>query len=199
MESKINALINTLNFESTALTVFNRLILETGPGLLVLWGGNQGDTKKANKSYFLDMVEAFELGVSPAALDILPDSLQNLLQQLDPRHYQCVRVKGDCPSLAGNAVYSPPLSVTVPLTIAGAANRRGLASGRNLVILCDDMQEFMKYNTRANERYLQDLSMWLKRQSVVTFLGASRLTWNAKTALASDPSDGDHVLPLGWD
>lgn len=75
MLGKLNELIKTMNFESTALAVFNRLVLENGPGLFVLWGGNPGEVKKANKSYFMDMVEAFEQGVSLATASILPNEL----------------------------------------------------------------------------------------------------------------------------
>lgn len=110
-----------------------------------------------------------------------------------------MRVIKDCLKPANVSIYEIPLSVAVPLAIAGAAHRRGLVDGRNLVILCDDIQEFMKYNMRANEQYLHDLSLWLDRQTIVTFLGASRLTWNAKAALDSDPSKEGHALALGWD
>ncbi|MDP2918639.1 MAG: hypothetical protein Q8O43_00230 [Dehalococcoidia bacterium] len=199
MLGKLTELIKVMNFESTAFTVFNRLVLEKGPGLFVLWGGNPGDVKKANKSYFLDMVETFEQGMAPTAANILPDQLQELLQQLDPSHYQCVRVIEDYLLPANGDVYATPLSIAIPLAIAGAAHRRGLEDGRNLVILCDDIQEFMKYNLRANEQYLHDLSLWLDRQTIVTFIGASQLTWNAKAVLDQDHFKGSHALALGWD
>ncbi len=194
---KLNELIKTMKFESTAITVFHRLVLGEGPGLLVLWGGNPGDTVKANKSYFLNVVEAFEQGVTPKALSVLPDKLQELLEQLESGHYQCVRVIEDCHLQSGGNIYTTPLSVAVPLAIAGAAHRKGLMAGCNLVILCDDIQKFMKYNLRANEQYMRDLALWLDRQRAVTFFGASQLTWNAKAMLDSDPFKGGHALPLG--
>ncbi len=199
MLGKLNELVKTMNFESTAFKVFSRLVAGEGPGLLVLWGGHPGDAVKANKSYFLDVVEAFEQGVTPKALSVLPDDLQELLNQLESGHYQCVRVKEDYPLPVPGSIYETPLSVAVPLAIAGAAYRRGLAPERNLVILCDDIQKFMEYNMRANEQYLRDLALWLDRQITVTFLGASQLTWNAKATLDSDSFKGGHALPLGWD
>lgn len=57
----------------------------------------------------------------------------------------------------------------------------------------------MKHNLRANEQYLRDLALWLDRQTHVTFLGTSRLTWDAQDKLMYDQSTGNHVLQLGWD
>ena len=126
-------------------------------------------------------------------------NLHNLLQQLEPGKYRCVRVLEDTRLASNENVYAVPLSIIVPLAIAGAVYRKGYEDGHNLVILCDDLQKFMEYHRAENEQYLRDLSLWLNRQSIVTFLGASQLTWDAKTALDSDPSNGNHVLALGWD
>ena len=195
MLSKIKQLVKTMNFDFAALAVFNRLVLGEGPGLLVLWGGNPGDKVKVNKSYFLDMVEAFEQGgAAPSVVSILPEQLQEVLQQLEPGHYQCVRVKEDCHLSSCSNIYRMPLSIAVPLAIAGAAHRRGLVEGCNLVILCDDIQEFMHHNQGDNERFLRELATSLDNQISVTFLGASQLTWNPNEVL--EPS---RVLPLGWD
>jgi hypothetical protein len=199
MESKIKALIKTMNFEYTATTVFNRLIHTDGPGLLVLWGGHPGDVKKTNKSYFLDMVETFEKEIPEHTLNMFSENLHNVLQQLEPGRYRCVRVVEDTHLAANETVYAVPLSIVVPLAIAGAINRKGFEDGRNLVILCDDLQKFMQYHRAENEQYLRDLSLWLNRQSVVTFLGASQLIWNAKNVLDPNPIAVKHVLPLGWD
>ena len=62
----IKRLEKTMNFPSAANKVFQRLILGEGPGLLVLWGGLPGEPKKANKTYFLNTVEAFQKGPAPA-------------------------------------------------------------------------------------------------------------------------------------
>ena len=194
MLSKIKQLVKIMNFDFAALTVFNRLVLGEGPGLLVLCGGNPGDKVKVNKSYFLDMVEAFEQGAAPSVVSILPEQLQEVLQQLEPGHYQCVRVKEDCHLSSCSNIYRMPLSIAVPLAIAGAAHRRGLAEDCNLVILCDDIQEFMHHNQGDNERFLRELATSLDNQASITFLGASQLIWNANKAL-----DSSKVLPLGWD
>ena len=126
-------------------------------------------------------------------------NLHNLLQQLEPGKYRCVRVLEDTRLASNENVYAVPLSIIVPLAIAGAVYRKGYEDGHSLVILCDDLQKFMEYHRAENEQYLRDLSLWLNRQSIVTFLGASQLTWDGKTALAYDLSKGDHVLQLGWD
>jgi len=125
MPSKLNELVKTINFQYCAYMVFSRIIKDQGQGLLILWGGNPGDVKKVNKSYFLDMVEDFEKGVPPGAVNILPEELQELLQQLEPDQYQCIRVKEDCIVPTGENVYAMPLSIAVPLTIAGAIRRGG--------------------------------------------------------------------------
>jgi len=162
----------------------------------VLWGGQPGDTKKANKSYFLDMVEAFEEEIPGYGVNMFSENLRNLLQQLDPGQYRCVRVLEDTHLAPNETLYDVPLSIVVPLAIAGAVNRKGFEDGHNLVILCDDLQKFMQHHRAENEQYLRDLSLWLNRQSVVTFLGASRLTWDAKTALDSNPFEVAHTLAL---
>ena len=112
---------------------------------------------------------------------------------LQPDHYQCVSVIKDCAS-SGDNIYKTPMAVAVPLALAWAAYRRGLAAGRNLVILCDDIDRFMEHDRQSNEQFLRELAILLDGQTSITFLGASRLTWNAKTVLGSD-----RVLPLGWD
>ncbi len=150
MESKIKALTKTMNFEYTAATVFNRLIHTDGPGLLVLWGGYPGDVKKANKSYFLDMVETFGKEIPEHTLNMFSENLHNVLQQLEPGRYQCVRVLEDTHLAANENIYAVPLSIVVPLAIAGASYRKGLEDGRNLVILCDDLQKFMQHHRAEN-------------------------------------------------
>lgn len=199
MESKIKALTQTINFEYAAATVFNRLIYTDGPGLLILWGGHPGDVKKANKSYFLSMVEAFEEEIPKNTLNMFSENLRNILLQLNMGRYQCVRVGEDTQLAANENIYAVPLSIVVPLTIAGAIYRKGFREGRKLVILCNDLQNFTQYNLTENEQYLRNLSLWLNRQSLVTFIGASQITWNAKAALDLDPFAVKHVISLGWD
>jgi len=184
----------TMNFESTAFTVFQRLVLGEGPGLLVLWGGSPDNPVKANKSYFLEMVETLAKGAMPVK-PYVTDQLEQLLAQLESGHYQCVRVIEDSALvLPHSKIYKIPLAVAVPLAVAGAVNRRGLSTGRNMVILCDDIHKFMEYNKRENEQFLKELATFLDSQTNVTFLGASQLIWHAKTILS-----WERVLNLGWD
>ena len=48
--------------------------------------------------------------------------------------------------LSHSKIDETPLPVAVPLDLAGAVYRRGLSVGRNRVILCDDIQGFMRHN-----------------------------------------------------
>ena len=96
--------------------------------------------------------------------------------------------------LPENALYQTPLSALVPLALAGAINRKGMVREHNVVILCDDIHEFVRYNPQVNEQFLRDLAQALDKQTTLTFIGSSRLDWDAKTILGDE-----RVLPLGWD
>ena len=58
----LSNLKTTMNFESTAYTVFKRLIHVQGLGLLVLYGPPPPEDVKANKTYFLKAIRAFQKG-----------------------------------------------------------------------------------------------------------------------------------------
>ena len=184
----------TMHFESTATQVFERLIHGQGPGLLVLYG----PSVKANKTYFLKTVEAFQNG-SSGAKKFVSAELWRLLVQLEVGSYQCVSVQEDFPVPPNSNIYRTPLSIVVPMALAEAAQKRGLHSGRNIVIMCDDLHEFMAHNKQMNEQFLVELARFLDNQSKITFLGASRLkhawpNWDVQAVLP-----WGHVLPLGWD
>ena len=189
--SELTELAKTENVWNAVVKVFARLERDMGPGLFVLWGGYPGEKKKANKTYFLNMVASFEHGAQ-GGKHIFPDDLWAWLAELKPNVYQCIRIKDDS-GLLNEELYSTPLSAVVPLALAGAVSRRGLATGRKLVILCDNLQEFLHYNQTANEQYLRDLALALDKQTLVTFLGASRIeSWDAKFTLTEE-----RILPLG--
>jgi hypothetical protein len=192
MNTKLSALKETMNFESTAFTVYTRLIQGKGPGLFVVWGG-EPNGPKTNKTYFLNAVESFQTGAK-AAKPFVPDFLWNLLEQLEPSFYQCIDVIKDCPVQHHGNIYQTPLSIALPMAVATAACRRGLEAGRKIVILCDNIEQFMEHNRQANEQFLRELARSLDNQTKITFLGASQLTWDAKGVLGSD-----YALPLGWD
>ena len=191
--TELTELSQTPNFDSALYKVFSRLINGEGPGLLVLWGGVPGEIKKANKGYFLNLVEIFQRGVK-ASESQFSEYVWNLLQQLEPDDYHCIRVIENSP-LPKSSLYQTPLSVTLPLAIAGAVHRNGWVTGRKMVILCDNFQEFIRFNKQANEQYLRDLAPALDLQTDMTFIGASRMVgWDAESVLGSD-----RLVNLGWD
>lgn len=190
---KINEIQKVKHWGRNTVILFNRLILAEGPGLFVLWGGSPDNPVKANKSYFLEMVETFTKEPI-SAKPFVTGELWELLGQLQSGHHQCVRVIEDCSLvLPPSKIYETPLAVAVPLALSAAANRRGLSVGRNILILCDNIQEFMKYNKRENEQFLRELAASLDNQTVVTFLGASQVTWDASEILSFN-----RLLYLGW-
>ena len=188
----VHELEKTMNFPSTANKVFQRLILGEGPGLLVLWGGLPSEPKKANKTYFLNTVKVFQKGPA-AAKQFASSEFWALVAPLKAGHYQCVSVVEDCAS-SSSKIYETPMAVAVPMALAWAAHRRGLAAGRNLVILCDNIDQFMEHNMQSNEKFLRELAIVLDGQKVITFLGASRKTWDAEQVLGLG-----RALALGWD
>ncbi|MBI2859860.1 MAG: hypothetical protein HYX90_12395 [Chloroflexi bacterium] len=196
--NKWHALVKAMNFESAAYAVFQRLILGEGPGLLVVWGGQPNEPVKANKSYFLDMVESFQNGMT-VSQEAVPDSLRDLFGQLKPGQYQCVRVAKQYLLLNGKP-YHAPLAVAVTTALATTAQRPGLEVGRHVVLLCDDLHAFMydKSNGLLDQIFLKRLAQYLDNQKSITFLGASQLGWAANKALDAE-LPGTHTLPLGWD
>ncbi|KTB47428.1 hypothetical protein DEALK_02730 [Dehalogenimonas alkenigignens] len=189
--SQMTELAKTVNFENAAYSVFSRLVQGQGPGLMVLWGGTPDNPEKANKSYFLNMIQQVE--DSPETVkSYVPAFVWEILADLEPGHYQCVRLKEDS-GLSPYALYPMPLSIVLPLALAKAAYRRGLKPASHIVILADDLQEFMRFNRASNEEFLTKLGQELDKQAEISFIGASQMTWNAK--ILGD----DRILALGWD
>jgi len=190
--SQMTELSETINFGTVAFKVFSRLAQGQGPGLMVLWGGTPDNPKKTNKSYFLNMVQQVES--SPKTVEaFVPAFVWEILEDLQPDHYQCVRLREDS-GLSPYALYPTPLSVVLPLALSNAVYRRGLKPMRQIVVLADELQEYMRFNQRANEEFLAKFGQELDKQAELTFIGASQLTWNAKEVLGQN-----RVLPLGWD
>lgn len=173
---------NTGNFESAAKKVFQRLIHGKGPGLLVLWGGWTSGPK-ANKTEFFKMIEAFEKGAASEEdyLSTKFPALWELLAQLKAGQYQCIRVKEALERVtpSKNDPYKIPLAVAVSYAVGFAGYSKGLMPWRRVVILCDDIEKFMRFNSPANEEFLRDMAQQLDNQTAVTFLGASQTIWSA--------------------
>jgi hypothetical protein len=187
--SELEELTETPNFENAATRVFERLILGKGPGLMVLRGGRENGPK-ANKTYFLNLVEKLAEGPEDFK-PLVSESLWELFRKLRPGHYQCVRIDRDWP-LPSDELYSSPISVVIPITMSEVVRKRGLVRGRNTVILCDDIHEFNKWHLQGNEKYLLEMAMELDMQTSLTFIGTTRVSWEAKYL-----SNLDKVIKLG--
>lgn len=199
LKIRLSNLEKTINFETVATQVFNRLIHGQGPGLLVLYGPDI----KANKTYFMDVVEAFQQGCPPIAKDFVSSELWSLLSRLHTDMYQCINLVNVIKEFdlepGATSSYRIPLGVTISVALAITAQASGLEKGGKVVILCDDLPKFLEYNTEANEQFLIELSRVLSNRKEMTFLAAARLKeaspyWDAPALLGSE-----HVLNLGWD
>lgn len=195
----LSSLKKTINFETTAKQVFDRLVSGHGPGLLVIYG----PSISANKTRFLKSVEAFQAGCPPVAQQFVSPELWALLKQVHEDMYQCVNVPSAIKEFnldPGVASYRIPLGITVPMALALAASATGIMKNTRIVILCDDLQDFMSYNQAANEQFLVELSRVLDKRSEVTFLGTARTSDTAYPSWNPLPILGvEHVLNLGWD
>ena len=147
----------TINFEAAASKVFQRLIRGNGPGLLMLQGGYPTG-KKANKSLFLGMVQEFEEGAESEESflsDKFPD-LSGLLEEIDSHEYQCFDVKQIWKRFTSNdnedKIFQIPLSVVVTYALAFEGKAHGFTTYRPVVILCDDIEKFMRYNKESRRQ-----------------------------------------------
>ena len=193
LETWLSYLQKTMHFESVFRQVFERIVGGRGHGLMIL----QGPSKIANKSFFLKMVKAFQKGVPPNAKVYFSSDLQRLLAEVDTSDYQCVDIKEDCPIKPHSNIYRVPLYLALPFSLASASQKRGLKKGHKIVILCDDLQEFIPHNQESNMTFLKQLAELTYNRMEITFLGAYTLDIYGKglekTALSS------HILPLGYD
>ena len=144
LKTWLNALKNTINFETVATQVFNRLIHGTGPGLLVIYGPPHDppwpDEKKGNKTYFLNVVEALQHGCPDMVQEFVSPELWALLSRLNlisadllslaPRHnesaYQCINIVNIIKEFKlepGTANFRIPLGVTTSVALALAATK----------------------------------------------------------------------------
>jgi hypothetical protein len=193
------ALSQTEGFGKAAQKVFSRLVLGKGPGLMILWGGMPGDMEKTNKSYFLDLVEALSAGPE-IAKPYVPDYVWEILRQLEPNRYQCIRIKEDS-GLDDFDLYASPLSTLMPIAIARAAGKHGIKPGRDIIVICDELEKYIPEHKQMNERFLLYMSITLNGMPIflgetsLTFLGAAKSTWDANSALGGLASED--VLTLG--
>lgn len=165
LEVWLSCLQNTENFESVFRHVFERVMHGKGYGLLIL----KGPSKEANKSYFLNMVKAFQDGVPLKAKQYFSDDLQRLLGEVDVSQYQCVDIKEDCPM---DNVLGVPLYLTLPFSLASASQKRGLKKAHKIIVLCDDLQEFLGNNEKEQMLFLGQIANFTNSYKEITFLGA---------------------------
>lgn len=192
VEVWLSYLQKTMHFESVFRQVFERIVGGQGHGLIII----QGPSEIANKSFFLKMVKAFQKGVPPNAKEYFSSDLQRLLAQVDTSHYQCVDIKEDCP-IGASDLCAIPLYLTLPLSLASASQKRGLKKGRRVVVLCDDLHEFLRHNQTEQMVFLGQIAGLARDYKELMLLGAYALDWNGKglenTALS------EYVLALGYD
>lgn len=183
----------TMNFELVASKVFGRVTHGEGQGLIIV----QGPSGIANKTFFLNTVKAFQKGVPSCANTYFSDDLQRLLAEVDISHYQCVDIKEDYPSGIYDNLYRVPLYIALPLSLASASQKRGLKEGHKIVVLCDDLHEFIPHNQESNLTFLKQLAELLHNLKDITFLGAYTLNYYGKGL--EDTVLSNYVLALGYD
>jgi hypothetical protein len=193
----LSYLQNTVNFESAFSQVFERVIHGNGNGLIIL----QGPSKIANKSFFLNMVGAFQKGVPPSVRGYFPSDFSRLLDDIDTSRYQCVNIKNDCPpqvTKTYGTVYRVPLYIALPFSLTSASRMRGLKKGSRIVVLCDDLNEFIPHNKESNMTFLKQLAGLLFDQKDLTFIAAYQTSsYNNEGLENTDLSI--YCLPVGYD
>jgi hypothetical protein len=193
----LSYLQNTVNFESAFSQVFKRVIHGNGNGLIIL----QGPSKIANKSFFLNLVGAFQKGVHPSVRGYFPSNFSRLLDDIDASSYQCVNIKNDCPPQVTKTygiVYRVPLYMALPFSLTSASQMRGLKKGSRIVVLCDDLNEFIPHNKESNMTFLKQLAVLLFDQKDLTFVAAYQTSgYNNEGLENTDLSI--YCLPVGYD
>ena len=197
IELWLSYLKNTVNFEPAFSQVFERILHGNGNGLIIL----QGPSKIANKSFFLNLVDAFQKGVPPSVRGYFPSHLSRLLDDIDASSYQCVNINKDCPpqvTKTYGTVYRVPLYIALPFSLTSASQMRGLKKGRKMVILCDDLHEFIPHNKESNMTFLKQLAGLLLDQKNLTLIAAYQTSdYNDEGLENTDLSI--YCLPIGYD
>ncbi len=191
VEVWLSYLKETMNFESVFCEVFDRITHGRGHGVLIL----QGPSKIANKSFFLNIIKAFQRGVSLSSREYFSDNCQRLLDEITTSHYQCVDINKDCPPIHPN-IYRLGLYMALPLSLVMASQKRGLKKGYKTVVLCDELHKFIHHNQESNIAFLKQLDDLLYNLEEVTFLSTYTLGegQDLKHTVLSN-----NVLALGYD
>jgi len=155
----------------------------------------------ANKSFFLNLVGAFQKGVPSGVKGSFPSTLSRLLDEINVSHYQCVDIKKDCPpqvTKTFGTVYRVPLYIALPFSLTSVSQMRGLKKGNKIVILCDDLHEFIPHNKESNMTFLKQLAGLLLDQKNLTFIAAYR-TSGYKNEGLENTELSIYCLPIGYD
>ncbi len=193
VEVWLSHLQGTVNFEPVFRVVFDRITRGEGRGVLIL----QGPSKAANKSFFLNMVKAFQKGVPLIAGQYFSPECERLLAEIGTAHYQCIDIKEDCPKLVTYPnIFRVPLYLALPLSLVQSSQTRGLKRGRKTVIVCDDLQEFNSHQQASNVAFLKQLDDLLLNLGEITFLAAYKLNYGNGL---KDTVLSDNTLALGYD
>lgn len=196
----LNSLQETMWFELVASNVIDRIVNATGHGLMII----QGPSKVSNKSRFLKLISSFQSGVPLNAAEYVSQDLRRKLDELNATRYQCINVKTDCEIEPDLELYRTPLSIVIPLSMAAASMKRGLKKGHKVVVLCDDLNEFLYRDAEPNIPFLRTLADSLDNHKDITFIGAYTVIVNGDFGNhgGSDLKEtilAKYVLPLGYD
>ena len=116
----LNYLTGTTHFESVFRTVLLRVLKGEGHGVMIL----QGTFEIGNKSFFLNIVKAFQKGAPPQAKYDFPPELQRLLAEVEASNYQCVDMKEDYPVRIVQPVSDPVVPDLAACSLLRVAQER---------------------------------------------------------------------------
>ncbi len=128
-------------------------------------------------------------------------NLSRLLDEINVNPYQCVDIKKDCPpqvTKTYGTLYRVPLYMALPFCLTSASQMRGLKKGSKMVILCDDLHDFILQNMESNMTFLKQLAGLLFDHKNLTFVATYQTSgYNNEGLKNTDLSI--YCLPIGYD
>jgi hypothetical protein len=167
--------------------VLRRMAGQGEPGVLIVVG-EDGSGKRS----FLDWIKDFTTTGKLWHNFYWPEECQRLASLL-PRG-SLMPIPVGKPKAAGSRLLAAVISVAVVRTLMA----EGLKKGRKVVVLCDDLEEFLQRPHRevvlANKAFFQEFSGLLETETSLTFVGTC-----ASAELVSSFASWEQVLKLGPD